>query len=497
MSSSNSFDSIRLKSLENLYTSSGTFCTDSHGNKTSFSEFLNLINTIRFNFPKKKTRIAILAEKSCMHYSAIIATVFSGNTWVPLSLDMPTERIMDILTLAAPDVLLTSHKFSPAELGRFQSLVSSVLFFEDMVGFKGSRVTGWRKIRNTDIAIIYFTSGSTGKPKGVKISFLNISAALTSISPIIGSKKLVWGDYHDLGFVISINILFTCLYCNGRIFCANDRYDQISPNKSLVKNKVSCLVTVPSTLERMRRAKHFFSVFKSLTIVASCGEPLPLDLLKEFVSRRKIKVFNFYGSTEITTWAFYHRCLYSDLKTFSNYGYAPLGEIISGNKFLISSDGLLLISGPQVTPGYIGEPEKSHLIELDGQEWFSMGDIVDVMHGKIICKGRQDNQIKLSGYRIHLMDIEAQLRKLSGVEAAICYLSNGIEKSDKSDQKITAVLFTDETFSLSYVRKKLQKFLPSYMLPRKVFCIKKISFNKNGKIDRLGIINRLNAGEID
>ena len=95
------------------------------------------------------------------------------------------------------------------------------------------------------------------------------------------------------------------------------------------------------------------------------------------------------------------------------------------------------------------------------------------------------------------MDIEAQLRKLSGVEAAICYLSNGIEKSDKSDQKITAVLFTDETFSLSYVRKKLQRFLPSYMLPRKVFCIKKISFNKNGKIDRLGIINRLNAGEID
>ena len=491
MNSRNCFETLRSEIFDSLNASSGIFCTDSCGVKTSFCEFINQINNVRSQFPKKKKRIAILAEKSCIHYAAVIATVFSGNTWVPLSIETPVERLTDILAIASPDILFVSKTFPVDELAKVKKLVPSLRFLEDVTSFKGNKIAFWQKIKINDTAVIYFTSGSTGEPKGVKISFLNILTALRNIAPIFGNKKLVWGDYHDLSFVISINILFMCLCNHGTIFCANNRFDQILPNASLAANKVSCLVTVPSTLSRMRKDKQFLSIFKSLEIVASCGEPLPLDLMKEFVKRNGLNLYNFYGSTEITTWAFYHHCQYDDFKTFDSYGYVPLGKIINGNKFYISKDGLLFVSGHQVMEGYLGFPKKSHLKNFNGREWFSTGDIVEIMHGKIICKGREDNQIKLNGYRIHLMDIEAQLRKLSGVEAAICYLSAADIKSEKSEQKIVAILFTHKNFSLMNVRNKLKQFLPSYMLPRKIFCRKKLVFNKNGKIDRVGIINKL------
>ena len=46
------------------------------------------------------------------------------------------------------------------------------------------------------------------------------------------------------------------------------------------------------------------------------------------------------------------------------------------------------------------------------QDWFSMGDVVEKIGDIYICKGRFDNQIKLNGYRIHLMDIETQIKKM-------------------------------------------------------------------------------------
>ena len=61
--------------------------------------------------------------------------------------------------------------------------------------------------KSKNITAIFFTSGSTGRPK-VKLSLSNISYNLTNmIIKIKPNSKDIFVDFHEVSFVISIQIL--------------------------------------------------------------------------------------------------------------------------------------------------------------------------------------------------------------------------------------------------------------------------------------------------
>ena len=148
----------------------------------------------------------------------------------------------------------------------------------------------------------------------------------------------------------------------------------------------------------------------------------------------------------------------------------------------------LLVAGPQVTPGYLSEQEASRFTILDGVRWYRTGDIVVQQNGLYFCKGRLDAQVKLSGYRVELMDIEAHLRTLPEVNGAVCFVS----PISGHGEMIVAVLHSYRKIQLAEVRGHLKSKLPTYMFPRKVFMISEVPLNKSGKIDRLAVKNMLN-----
>ena len=97
-----------------------------------------------------------------------------------------------------------------------------------------------------------------------------------------------------------------------------------------------------------------------------------------------------------------------------------------------------------------------------------------------LCKGRLDNQIKLNGYRIHLIDVEAQIKKNNKIEDCMCILEQFNEQ-----KIICAILISKIDIATLELRDFLKNKLPSYMIPRKVLCIKEKPINKNGKLDRV------------
>ena len=123
------------------------------------------------------------------------------------------------------------------------------------------------------------------------------------------------------------------------------------------------LITVPSTLKRVIIDVNSKKAINLLNTVISCGEPLSFNILASFLEKKGIDFFNFYGSTEVAPWIFFHKCSTSTLRYESNHNFVPIGDLLPNNEMTITEDGMLLIKGIQVTPGYIGHDHNSHLIK--------------------------------------------------------------------------------------------------------------------------------------
>ena len=84
--------------------------------------------------------------------------------------------------------------------------------------------------------------------------------------------------------------------------------------------------------------------------------------------------------------------------------------------------GELWFSGRGIARGYRGRPDLTaeKFVEYDGRTWYRTGDLVRYRpDGTLEFVGRIDHRIKISGYRIELGEVEAALRRVPHVDAAV------------------------------------------------------------------------------
>ena len=101
-------------------------------------------------------------------------------------------------------------------------------------------------------------------------------------------------------------------------------------------------------------------------------------------------------------------------------------------------------------------------------------------YGEYICIARKDAQIKHMGHRIELGDIEVCASALEYVSECCCLYAAPMEK---------IVLFCGcDADKKRQIRKDLSAKLPKYMLPHDYVCFDELPHNRNGKIDRAGLL---------
>lgn len=162
----------------------------------------------------------------------------------------------------------------------------------------------------------------------------------------------------------------------------------------------------------------------------------------------------------------------------------------------ICERGEIVIAGPNVSIGYLNNPEQTRKAffswqDEGGQVWraYRTGDAGAFKGNQLFFYGRLDFQVKLHGYRIELGDIEENLRKLSGVENAVVL---PIEKRGKVEY-LQAFITTTETvmeeFATSQALKEaLRQSLPDYMVPRRFTFVQTMPMTPNGKVDRRALL---------
>lgn len=233
-----------------------------------------------------------------------------------------------------------------------------------------------------------------------------------------------------------------------------------------------------------------------LELFLFCGEVLPLAVAKELKERfPRARIFNTYGPTEATV-AVTSIEITEELLTKEKA--LPVGYPKSDMRVFVLDEldnplpegekGELILAGPSVSKGYLGEPQLTEKAfgMINGMNVYRTGDAGFIQDGVVYCQGRMDYQIKLHGYRMELEEIEFHLNQSEYIKNAIIipYAPN-----EEIEYLIAAVVPEDHDFDKEFkltaaIRKDLALRLPAYMIPRKFTYHSSIPMTINGKADR-------------
>jgi D-alanine--poly(phosphoribitol) ligase subunit 1 len=234
-----------------------------------------------------------------------------------------------------------------------------------------------------------------------------------------------------------------------------------------------------------------------------CGETLPAQTASRLLERfPRAEVWNMYGPTEATVATTSVRIDHSILQ---KYSALPVGRPMpTADVFMVNEAGEILpadergeiiIAGPNVSPGYLGRPDltATAFFEYCGSRAYRTGDQGRLRDGLLFFEGRLDSQVKLSGYRIELGDVEANLLGLPCVRDAVVtpVIKNGAPQSLAAFVVLSGRTEASHFDLTQSLRQQLAERLPAYMLPRKFVFRDAFPLTANGKVDRARLAQSL------
>ncbi|XP_066603699.1 beta-alanine-activating enzyme isoform X2 [Prorops nasuta] len=325
------------------------------------------------------------------------------------------------------------------------------------------------KLVKNDINFAYAiaTSGSTGESKIVKVSHGSILPNIIDLKKILEINECdKIAQITNLEFDPSLIEIFLSFACGSTLFLPSDnlRNDPQRLLQIMYKNKVTFLQITPSLLFHRwsfrSLSKTIFSENSSLKVLLLGGEIFPnINKIRKIKHLKNItRIFNIYGITEISCWASINEInlLLSDKDHSSD-----LGTTLSETIFEVRDENNEIIKD--------GSKEGSLYI----------GDLVQVVKGKIFYRGRKGMIIKRFGNKLNLQKLEDIVSQLDHIKQ--CH-----SIWDKCNHKLHLIITTVKDFDdISEMRKNILdhlKQLPSIYQPDKIHFINNIKLTRNGKV---------------
>jgi amino acid adenylation domain-containing protein len=361
-----------------------------------------------------------------------------------------------------------------------------------------------------DVAYLLFTSGSTGRPKGVPVTHGNVLHFLDAAQARYGitSEDRLTQTF-DQTFDLSVFDLFMA-WSNGATLCAFSPVDLLAPIGFVNKLGITVWFSVPSVAAQMRKRKTLNpGSMPTLRWSLFCGEALPRESAKAWqLAAPNSIVENLYGPTELTIACFVHRWDSLSSPGMCVNELVPIGRPLPGLVALVFGDdgrpaplgtaGELCVSGPQTTPGYWRDVDKTtekyqHLDVAvnDSRRFYRTGDrVMKTENEEYVFFGRIDNQVKILGHRVELGEVEAALQRYPGVIEVAALPWPFIEGA-----AIGLVAFVTGTqIDPEGMKGAASQVLPAYSVPHTIHVRSSMPLNANGKIDRKALVALLDAG---
>jgi oxalate---CoA ligase len=349
-----------------------------------------------------------------------------------------------------------------------------------------------------DVALILHTSGTTSRPKIVPLTHANI---WTSARNIAASLELSADDcalnvmplFHIHGLIAGLS---APLSRGGSMFCTPG-FNALKFFAEMEEAKPTWYTAVPTMhqtiLTRAGRHKELIARHP-LRFVRSSSSSLPPTVIGELEGVFKCPIIEAYGMTEAT-----HQMASNPLNGIRKPGSVgvPAGPEIAimdeaGLLMSPGETGEVVIRGENVTAAYENNPKANGEAFVNG--WFRTGDqgIIDA-DGYLTLTGRLKEIINRGGEKISPREVDEALMDHPAVLQAVAFAVPHPMLGE--DVGAAVVLREGLTATEQELGAFLSERLAAFKTPRKILFLAEIPKGATGKLQRIGLAQKLGLGE--
>ncbi|HEY6333954.1 MAG TPA: non-ribosomal peptide synthetase, partial [Blastocatellia bacterium] len=443
--------------------------------------------------------VGILLDRSLEIPAAFLAVLKAGAAYVSLDPSYPSDRLFFMIDDASIHIMISDREL-PGFNGRTVVICSGDSDSGDKAGSPANLLP------SGSTACVIYTSGSTGAPKGVclphhGVSRLVINAGYISLDSTDRMAQCSGSSFDAITFEVWGALL------NGATLVIVEKEKLLSAPElaSVIREQgVTTMLLTTALFNEIGRVMP--SAFQPLKYLLFGGEEVNSARAKQ-VAREGTpwRLLNAYGPAEITTIATCYNMSAQEQEAAVPIGL-PISNTVAhvlGPAFNLSPVGLvgeLFVGGDGLASGYLNRPAATAerfvpncFAAGPGERLYRSGDLVRRRpDGQIVFVGRNDDQVKVRGFRIELREVESAIRQYP--EIADCAVvpfgagsaSDGNSAEKSNDKHLIAYVVAREGLSpkVDEVRRFLARRLPDYMIPSGMVLIDSIPLTPNGKIDR-------------
>jgi amino acid adenylation domain-containing protein len=440
--------------------------------------------------------IALLVEPGAASSAAMLAVLQAGHAYVPLDPSDPVPRLEFILqdssaalVLAGPELVDLAERLAAGRC--------PVVRLDDELD--RTALPGSAPAPDPDrVALLIYTSGSTGRPKGVLQTHRNLLhyvrqyATFLRVTP---SDRL--SMLYTLAFSASSMDVYGALL-NGATLCfLNVRQCGAARLASWIdQQRITVLHTVPTLFRKLVEPGGAPASFASVRAIDLGGEPVVARdvALGRARFRPGCMLVNHLAATEISVIAQQELGEGGD-----GVGAMPAGRPAPGVTVRIlneagalaapGEDGEITIHSPFLSPGYWRQPALTSSAFADdpdrpGWRIFRSGDLGRMTgDGVLFALGRKDAVVKVRGHSVHLAEVEAALRRLSGIDE-VALVAVGAEGEPNVPGARLVAYLAGRSVDIAAVRRGAAEALPRYGCPAEFHVLESLPRTASGKIDR-------------
>jgi acyl-CoA synthetase (AMP-forming)/AMP-acid ligase II len=331
-----------------------------------------------------------------------------------------------------------------------------------------------------DVALLLHTSGTTSRPKQVPLLQRNLvaSARATARHYQLGPSDVSYCAmplFHVHGFVGST---LAPLAAGGSVVAPR----RFTPSRfwALARAHNVTWISASPTFHHAI-LKQAVEPVETLRFVRSCSSSLSPALMERAEQGYGVPVLEAYGMTEAS-----HQMTSNPLppaaRIPNSVGLSAGASVRVVDELWLDTPsgapGEVIVAGPGVTPGYLGNDEANASSFRDG--WFRTGDIGVLDDGYLYLKGRLKEMIIRGGDNISPAEIDEVLLSHPAVSEAVCF---GVD-DDKYGQVVEAAVVLSETVTEQELRAYCRRSLAAFKVPSKIRSVDAIPRTPTGKVQR-------------